>query len=253
MAASILESSEITSRLRVPWSGGVRKINRWAAGARVCVLLLFGCCFGTWARAAGDPAAAIKLDGALTTPQEAIFKLCFKLDSSSDPAKLKAVADACMPLLAALKAGSDLDANNLQQQYARVHTQYLDGQALAREKIETSWGASWMTALIVIDIVAVVIGLGVLGMAIVGSGGIDILREPDASGGAPGKVSFSRVIGLVGGLTAFVFVAFLTNVCLSHLFLTGKMPDQLGTTYAAGVGTLITALVPYVFNKAVAK
>ena len=151
-----------------------------------------------------------------------------------------------------LKTGQEQSASPRQEYYAWLHTQFVDARAQAKDDDERHWGDRWMNVLYAADILAAVVCLGVMIAVARSQNAVGMLREPAAPGAGAtvlGKVSFSRVFGLIGGLSAFVFVAFITNMCLSHVFLTGKMPDQLGTTYAAAVGTMLTALVPYLINK----
>ena len=190
-----------------------------------------------------DPAASMELtDSSMAPLEKAVFDYCFA------PETMKSKVDDCSKLLTSLKTAQDQSATAIQQRYARIHAQFVDGKTRTTELDEHGWGARWMYGLVVLDVLSILIAIAVLVAVLRSPQTASIVREPSTPTD-PGKVSFSRVIGLTGGISAFAFVGFITNVCLSHLFLTGKMPDQLGATYAAGVGTLFTALVPYVFNK----
>jgi hypothetical protein len=213
--------------------------------------LAFGLLFAVYAAAnevmSADPSALLELSDPLVAPLEkAVFDYCFALDT------MKSKAEDCSKTITSLKAAQEQSAEALQQRYARNHAQFIDSQTRARENDELGWGARWMWGLIILDALSVLVALMVFIVVIRDPNTASIVREPSSSADRS-KISFSRVIGLVGGLSAFAFVGFITNVCLSHLFLTGKMPDQLGATYAAAVGTLLTALVPYLFNKVFSK
>jgi hypothetical protein len=193
-----------------------------------------------------DPSAQLNLeDPSLNKEQTAVFDYCFALDT------MKAKADDCSKLLTALKVAQEQSADALQQRYKRLHQQFVDIQATHATDRERQWGERWMLGLRILDGTSIVIALAVVFAILRSADRSSLLREPSkVPGGVPGKLSFSRVVGVVGGLGAFAFVGFIANVCLSHLFLTGTMPDQLWPTYAAGVGALFAALLPYAVNKA---
>jgi hypothetical protein len=184
-------------------------------------------------------------NGSLLVASKAIADFCGHVEGN-DKDKLKAGADACNTYSTAMKSMSDSVATTLSKTYERARTKSLDAKS---DAAQANWGQFWQTVLWAVDGIALFGGILVVAFSCIGADKIGLVREPPSALGVKGKISYSRVIGLVGGLGSLLFVGFITNVCLSHLFATGRMPDQLGTTYAAGVGTFLSALVPYIINQ----
>jgi hypothetical protein len=222
-------------------------MRTYKASSAVILGLLLSSCSSVSEKQSEDPSASMEVTDSSVAPLEkAVFDYCFA------PETMKSKVDDCSKLLTSLKTAQDQSATAVQQRYARIHAQFVDGKTRATELDEHGWGTRWMCGLVVLDVLSILVASAVFVAVLHSPQTGSIVREPSTPTDA-GKVSFSRVIGLVGGISAFAFVGFITNVCLSHLFLTGKMPDQLGATYAAAVGTLLTALIPYVFNKSFSK
>lgn len=206
------------------------------------VLVLIFCC--ALARAADSRDSAPPSDVAVDSARKVVFDYCFApIDAAGDPSKFDARIKACNVLLTMLKTGADESNQTSKGRYDLGRAQWVDSQV-------KSWGAMWRIGLYVVDAIGVIMTVIILYKVLRADEHKTLLREPSPGGfSQEGKFSFSRLIGLLVGLTTFFFVILLTNICLTHLFLTDKMPDQLGSIYAASVGTLFTAFVPYLVNQ----
>jgi hypothetical protein len=212
------------------------------------IVLLF-ICLPSVSRAESQAATDMSFDiSSVDSAHKSVFELCFTPDPN-DPAKISSKATMCSALLSALKTGADQTTGTLKDLYALRRTQLVDSREDSRERDEKNWGVTWFGFLIGVDVISVILAVAVFWCVARASDTQGLLRERGPSSGGAGKLSFSRVIGVTGGLTTFLFVVLLTNIALSHLFLTGKMPDQFGSIYASAVGTLLTVLVPYMVNQ----
>jgi hypothetical protein len=234
--------------------GSDRGIRRKAAGAvaaRLGLALLFFA-----GAASADSGAPKSLAGSSDATKEdrsayvlaaakALVEFCSSIDSDKDD-KLKMRADVCVEFANALKTTAENLADARDKEYQSKRRLLTDQQS---DENLRAWGTLWQAVLWCVDGVIAVFAIAVLIGATRGADRVGLLREPATERDPKGKISYSRVIGLVGGLGSLLFVALITNICLSYLFKTGKMPDQLGTTYAAAVGAFLTALVPYVINQ----
>ncbi len=178
-----------------------------------------------------------------TAAFDTLFLYCYQV-SGLDAAQLKAHAEACKPMMESLKATLDADATLRKSAGESAQSARTERDAEAVRQ----WGKSWNTGLIVGDVIVAIIVLLVSIGVLLAPEPSSLLREP-AAAGVLSKVSFARVLGLVGGLASLTFIGVITNVCLSYFFLTGKMPDQLGSTYATAVSAFFTAIIPYLVGK----
>lgn len=161
-----------------------------------------------------------------------------------DTAQLKVRADSCKPILDSLKSGLDAEGG-----LQKLRIDAADNARTARQSDDQrTWGQTWNHALWIGDGIVALITLFVVIGVLRSPQPTSLLRE-EGTGVAAGKVSFGRVLGLIGGLAALVYIGLITNVCLSFLFVTGKMPDQLGPVYATAVGTFFAAIIPYLIGK----
>jgi hypothetical protein len=187
---------------------------------------------------ADTPTEQAPSDKEVGTTVGTLVVYCSRIDGG-DVAQLKTRAETCKAIYDNLALALQTRASL----HKAVHDADEEVKAGRKDGEERAWGTCWNRVMLICDGVAGIAALLVLIMVLRGKDGTSLLRE------ATGKPSFARVFGFIAGMAALCFVGLVTNICLSFLFLTGKMPDQLGTTYAAAVGTFFTAIIPYLIGK----
>jgi hypothetical protein len=176
----------------------------------------------------------------ITATTQKLVQFCYQVDGL-DAAQIKARLETCKPAFDALKQTTDTQTSfaTLAKDAAERDHAAADAQRVQQ------WGQHWSKALWIGDLIAIGFVIVVIVAAFKTPNPASFLTED----GNPGKPSFGRLLGLMGGLAALTYVGLITNVCLSYLLATGKLPDQIGTVYASAVSTFLTALIPYLIGK----
>lgn len=156
------------------------------------------------------------------------------LKEKAEATKFKDLADGCSALATMLKTRMEAEAA------ARTAKATAEGAALT-VSLRGAW-RTWGPVLLVVVNVLMALAILVVLLAIRRARPVSLVQDP------AGKLSFGRVVGVVGtvGLAFTVIVGL--NVVAAHLFVFGTIPDGVATL-AVPVLAFLGTYIPYIVGK----